>query len=211
MSIEKIIADRHIEEIVHYTTSQGLLGILRLQAIKSRKRLAGEELLEFILRINTPRVLDPGWEDYVNFSITDINTHLFGFSTGKWHRDAHWRILAFDPHVMTHDGVFFATTNNIYSGLIRGAELAGLEALFLPTVTRYAGNVVHRARDMPPQNTTCFQAEVLYPGELSTDYLLRVYAFSEEHQDEICGQIAATCHREIEVVVNPRKFDGFRG
>lgn len=211
MSIEQIVADRHIEEMVHYTTGQGLLGMLRLQAIKSRQRLTDEELLEFILQINTPHVKDHGWEDYVNFSITDINTHLFGFSTRTWHRNADWRILAFDPQVMIHDGVYFATTNNIYSGVSRAEGTAGLDALFAPTVTRYARNVAQRTRDMPPQNTTCSQAEVLYPGELSTDYLLRIYAFSEEHQDEICGQIAATYHREIEIVVNPSKFDGFRG
>lgn len=209
MTIEEIIATRDIKEIVHYTTSQGLLGILHLQKIKSRTRLSTEESLEFILNINTPKVFDYGWEDYVNLSITDINTRLYGYSTRKWHPNAQWRILAFDPVILTHEGAFFATTNNAYRDIVRRAQgPEGLEALFAPTIPYFDGRMLSRNAGLPARNTTCFQAEVLYLGELSTEHLTRVYASDCEQQDEICGQILATHHGEFEVVVGPSKFDG---
>lgn len=208
-----VIKGRGVEEVVHYTTSDGLVGILHLKRVLSRPKLPKEKSLEFILTFNTPTVRDRGWENYVNLSITDINTKLFGHSFKKWHKDAKWRILAFDPIVMTHDGVVFTTTNNAYySAVVRCPGREGLEKVFAEEVKDYEGGVITKKRSnkRPARNTTSEEAEVLYPHELSTEFLKRVYVMTGEEQDEVYAQIHAVDHPPVEVIVSPEKFEGYK-
>jgi hypothetical protein len=62
----------------------------------------------------------------VNLSISRINARLFNISAKNWHRalDGWWAVLSFDPLILTHDGVVFATTNNAYPGVIRRPRLS---------------------------------------------------------------------------------------
>lgn len=211
MTIEEIIQRRDIREVLHFTTSAGLLGILASAAIKSRAGLKDDQRLEFILKLNTPIVRDTGWEDYVNFSLTRINNNLFGISSERWHPDVWWCVLSFNPAILTHAGVVFTTTNNIYTGVQRGQGPEAMEAMYSKNVVRWVGNTIRRTRDMPPCVTTCEQAEVLYPRELSTDHLRTVYVRTEEDQDDVHGQLEGVRHRSIEVIVDPEKFTGAIG
>ncbi len=208
MSIDDIIRCRRINEILHFTTNSGLLGILDSQSLKARKRLENEKRLEHILQLNTPEVRDLGWEDYVNLSISRINNSLFGLSSGLWHNESEiwWCILAFSPSIITHEGVYFSTVNNIWPRNIRGLGENALERLFSPSVIGRYDSVIERPTNMPDSYTTCDQAELLYPSEIPTNFLSHIYVATTEDQDDARGQIHIVNHPEVEVVVNPSMF-----
>jgi len=207
MTIADIIEQRNIEEVVHFTTNLGLTGILYSKTIKSRERLAKSELLEFIYSPNADTRKDEHWLDYVNLSISRINRHFFRASDG-WHRhrDIWWCVISLSPEILTNEGVYFCTTNNIYTGVERGAGAEGLEALFADRIVRWWSNIAQRSSETPPNHTTCEQAEVLYPGEIPVDYLNRIYVASGEIADEVHGLLRVLGYSDIEIVVKPEIF-----
>ncbi len=178
MTIEEIIQKREITEVLHFTTNQGITGILASNSVKSRQCLSEDKYLEHIVKFNCPdRSRDSRWRDYVNLSITTVNLSLFGISKGKWHSkmEGFWCILSFSPEILTHSGVTFTTTNNIYTGVKRGCGADGLEQLFARRVMKWEGNIITRKSSTLKNQPTCNQSEVLYPGELSLDYLNFIY------------------------------------
>ena len=207
MTIREIIEVRGIKEVVHFTTHKGLLGSLHSGAVKSRKRLPSEIDLEYIYQPNANVRKDFAWLDYVNLSISRINKEFFSHSC-RWHRaeDLWWCILAFEPCVMEHSGVYFATTNNMYSGVIREKGPAGLENLFAPRVSRWSDNIVRRSEELPDSFTTCGQAEVLYPSELQVQHLRQIYVVRGEDADEVYAQLALIGFQNVEVRVEPDRF-----
>jgi len=206
MNIETIVAQRNIEHVLHFTTNLGLLGILHCKAVKSRKRLPEDKRLEFILQLNTPIVKDPAWVDYVNLSIGRINAPLYDISASKWHPRMSWRILSFDPDVLAHADVWFATTNNIYPSVKRGQGALGLQPLFGETILGRYGTIINRTADMPASWPTCIQAEVLYPRELSTEHLKCIFVPTDEDQDDVSAQIAGVWHAPVPVIVDTAMF-----
>lgn len=208
MTIEEVIERRCIEEVVHFTSHTGLLGILHSGVVKSRKDLPSDLQLEYVYKPNAPFRKDLPWLGYVNLSISQINRHFFSFSYGKWHRstDMWWCILAFDPMIMAHPGVYFSTTNNIYTGVKRGTGADGLELLFARQVLQYASKTAQRNASTPSCCPTCEQAEVLYPGDLSIDYLRRIYVMRDQDQDEVHAQLSLTNRENIEVKTDPTRF-----
>jgi len=208
MTIDDIVIQRKISEILHFTTNEGLLGILYSGAIKSRKRLPQEKQLEYIYKPNAVFRKDSEWLDYINLSISRINYQFFDVSANRWHRNRNiwWCVLSFDPVILSHHGVYFATTNNMYSGVRRDTGVTGLQALFENRITQWSGKIVKRDSKLPANLPSCPQAEALYPGELATDFLQRVYVSTGEDHDDICGQCAGVSHPEIEVKVLPEVF-----
>lgn len=209
-TIAQIIRDRGISEVLHFTTNRGLVGMFASGSVKSRQRLPTDEYIEHIYTENCRVRYDQDWLDYVNLSITDINGRLFGIAKDKWHaaKDLWWCILAFEPAIMTHDGVHFATTNNIYPGVKRLPGADGLEELFAPTIKRW--DVLRRTRHLQPFETTCSQAEVLYPGELSLDHLTHIYVATGEHLDQVAAQMGVW-DGEIPIQIEPVRFRGRAG
>lgn len=211
MSISDTLAKRGITEALHFTTDTGLTGIFASKALKARSRLSVDKYLEHIYKPNCPsRDRDIDWHDYVNLSLTDINANLFNISSGNWHADISgwWCIIAFDCEILSHDNVVFCTTNNMYSGVMRARGVAGLEMLFAKSITRWRGNVVTRGIHLRENQTTCDQAEVLYPGELPLRHLKRIYVRDAEHADAIAGA-AEGCGCELpECLVMPSIFKG---
>jgi hypothetical protein len=206
MTIDEIIRSRGIKEVVHFTSHGGLLGALHSGAVKSRERLPAEVDLKYIYKPNAAIRKDAAWLDYVNLSISRINIDFFEVSC-RWHReeDLWWCILAFDPEIMTHPGVYFATTNNMYTGVSRRTGGEGLARLFDPTIERWWNNTVQRPDGCPEEWTSCIQAEVLYPQEVPIHYLSRVYVENGDDQDEVYAQLHML-GKEHEVVVDPRRF-----
>ncbi|MFK5892075.1 MAG: DarT ssDNA thymidine ADP-ribosyltransferase family protein [Pseudomonadota bacterium] len=208
MSIDDLIGVRDIPEVLHFTTNKGLLGVLDSKAIKSRQRLKDSQRLEYILKLNTPKVMDLAWIDYVNLSITRINSTLYDISSGRWHNnsDIWWCILSFRPEILTHSDVKFVTTNNIYPAARRGQGEPALDALFADEVLARYSKKMTRSLEMPVSVPTCEQAEVLYPGEFSTEFLQKIYVLTDEDQDDASAQLAATCHPVVDIIVDPKKF-----
>ena len=183
-----------------------MLGILASRAVKSRRRLPEDKYLEFVWRPNVAARRDPEWLDYVNLSIETINGQFFDIASGNWHRgmDGFWCVVAFDPAIMTHPDVHFATTNWLCTvGVRRAPGRAGLEALYVPRVHQYSDRYVERTPQHSAARPTCPQAEVLYPGELSTNYIQRIYVQNDDAAATIEAQCEAVGHSPVEVLVRP--------
>jgi hypothetical protein len=193
---------RGITEILHFTTSRGVVGILADDAVHSRDHLNEENYLDNIKVLNSPsRSRDAAWTDYVNLSITEINDRMFGSSQG-WHTedDIWWAVLAFDIEILGHPGVQFTTTNNAYANAVRGPGLAGLQALFAPAVPWGTfGSVDKRHSGTRPECPTQNQAEVLYPKSVSLEYLRAIYVAEDENCDKI--------NSWIDALADPSKVD----
>jgi hypothetical protein len=208
LTIEEIVQVRGITEVLHFTTNLGLVGVLDSRTVKPTARLPQDKRLEFIFRRNAAFRKDIDWLGHVSLSISRINSQFFGKSKG-WHSklDIWWCILSFRPEILTHVGVVFTTTNNKYNVAVRESGPTGLERMFAASVIEYeSGTMAKRSSRIPPNFTTCEQAEVLYPGDLSTKFMQCVYVTEGDHQDDACGQISALRHRPLPVVINPAKF-----
>lgn len=189
-SVAEVITRRGINEVLHFTTNTGFVGMLAVGLLLPRARLPKEKYLEHIYRPNVSYRKDPAWLDYVSLSITRINTQFFGASS-RWHfrEDVWWCVVSVDSTILNHPGVTFTTTNNIYSGNARAQGGEGLEVMFAPETARWEGCVVLRPPDTSENEPTCEQAEVLYPGGISTKYLQAVYVATELHADIVGAQL----------------------
>ncbi|WP_323169728.1 DarT ssDNA thymidine ADP-ribosyltransferase family protein [Pantoea agglomerans] len=213
MNIDEIIARRKITSILHFTTNRGLLGILATKTLKSRLRLNKDEHLAHIFQPNAAyRDKDRAWLDYVNLSISRINTGFFNTSSQSWHSEKNfwWCVLDFSPKILNHQGVNFTTTNNIYTGVIRKSGHDGLEAMFAGRINHWWGKDIMRQEGLESQFPTCVQAEVLYPKEISTEFLQAIYVQNDEIADEVAGQLGAMNHRNIPIITAPVKFTDMR-
>lgn len=208
MSVANFIAERDVTEVVHFTTNHGCLGTLYTKTLLSRARLHDDEMVEYLFEPNAELRRDKDYLDHISLSLEHINDHFFNVSAGKWHREdsIFWCILAFDPSILEHEGVVFATTNNIYSSVRRALGEPGLRRLYADQVVRWNGNTATRSAQTRLAYPTCAQAEALYPGSLSTEHLQRIYVRSVAEQSETVGFLKATFHRDIDVIVAPEKF-----
>lgn len=208
MTIRDVTETRGIREVLHFTTNKGLGGFLATSWLKSRSRLSEDEYLEHVYSPNCPTRKDADWLDYVNLSVTNINGSLFDISSGKWHVDPGlwWCILSFDPSIMTHDGVYFTTTNNMYTGVRRRIGPVGLESMFSHRIEQWSGRTVERATGLPANVPTCHQAEVLYPGQVSVNYLRCVYVTQGGDVDQVAAQCSALGVTLVQCVVDESRF-----
>lgn len=210
-AIIQIISQRLLPEVLHFTTNNGLVGILRTGRLSANAFLQAEQRLAHILKINSiDRSRDSMWLEYVNLSISRINEYFFNYSKKlSKHEHAYWCILSFVPEVMSHPGVQFATTNNAYPLTLRAPSALGLNALFAERISRKPGWTVVRSPHEAAFYTTCRQAEVLYPGHVSLAYLQTIYVMSGEVFDEVFAQVSLLAPQllaRIQIIIDPRKF-----
>lgn len=206
--IQRYAAERGINEIVHFTTNKGLLGIVFTKAVLPREMLAREQILEYIVQTNADLRPDRAWFNHVNLSINDINRRFFVSSRG-WHPDLWWAILSFNPAILSEPDVTFANTNNGWrSGVVRRAGLAGLRMIYEEPVDHGGGGWGRHdaSRGVVP---SCPQAEVLYKGPLSVDHLRRVYVANADNYREACSYLTFL-ERDIPVEIDPGRFLPFR-
>lgn len=207
---------RNIVEVLHFTTNKGFLGCMISKNLLSRKSLKQEQLLRHVLYPNSavrPEESEffdkkEDWIDFVNLSISEINRRYFDFSK-KWHEDANiwWVIMSFDPAIINHQNVYFATTNNSYEHCQREVSLIGFENLFQPIIRRKNDWSAYRGQRLE-HLTTCEQAEVLYPQKLSLEWLRRVYVVDIETHDIVSGWVRENGFDQVEVIISPEKFIG---
>ncbi len=208
-SINSLVEDKGITEILHFTTNAGFLGMLSKGQVLPNSRLHKEDTLEFIFKQNseTRREKDPKWLDYINLSVSRLNHEFFGYSQYiHRNKDMYWVVLSFTPEIMSHQGVYFATTNNIYPSCKRGQGTQGFEEMFKNPVEGLRQQDVYRGDSHLPSWTTCKQAEVLYPDGLSLDYLNRIYVCNEETKPCVNAQMMLF-NKSIETVVAPSVFN----
>ncbi len=216
MTIQEIIFDRQIESVLHFTTNRGLVGTLASKSLLSRYRLNNEQYLEHVLHVNAAKRPEAAadfdksqnWLDYVNLSISEINSRYLSVSK-RWHNnsDVWWCILTFVSDIMTHNGVVFATTNNSYALCERNGGVEGLEALFAARIQRKHNWTVWRGT-RPSNLPTCEQAEVLYPEAVSTEYLRCIYVEEDDHHDLASGWLQEFGCNDVDVVISTQKFLG---
>jgi hypothetical protein len=188
-TIADVIAKRGITEILHFTTNHGVLGMFAKRAILPRRTLPAEKYLEHVYKPNAEVRKDPAWTGHVSLSISRVNTEFFGVSR-VWHSDTDtwWAIVSLDPEILSHENVVFVTTNNIYPARLRDTGAGALCALFADQVLGYYGQPTKRKPDMPDAWTTDVQAEALYPGEISTQFVRRIYVLTHDHADLVASQ-----------------------
>ena len=226
MSLQMAINQRNILEALHFTTNRGLVGALSSKYLLSRPLLSEREnaYLRYVIQLNASvrpeesAFFDKSedWIRFVNLSISEINKCFFDISR-RWHSSADiwWCILAFDPCILIHDGVRFATTNNGYDQCRRGHGESGFNALFSPRIARKArgndGGPWHVTRGSRPERLpTCEQAEILYPEKLSLEHLKKVYVDDDNYQNIVIGWLRDFEYDGIPVVMQPEKFVGRR-
>ena len=217
MSVADVIEQRGIGELLHFTTNRGLVGVLATGALRSRRGLNSDDYLKNVLHnnaINRPEEAPDfdkkeDWLDFVNLSISAINTSYMGFSK-RWEHNQKiwWCIMSFDPKPMEHEGVYFATTNNAYEHCLRRTGENGLSSLFGSPIRRKGAWTVHRgarANNLP----TCQQAEVLYPGSLSVDFLRSIYVQSADDSDRVRGWLRDFGPVGVNVSISEDAFKGY--
>lgn len=210
-TVADIVKTRGITEIVHFTTNHGLVGVFDRGALCSRDDLNEDQRLDSVKLLNCDIRKDPNWTGYVNLSISTVNPRMLGASR-TWHdlEDIWWAVLSFAPKIMEHEGVWFTTTNNIYTDTVRrGQGARGLADIFTePIPWGYYNHQSWRGTKAPclPTND---QAEVLYPREVSLDYLQAIYVPAEDHLDEIEGWVATFPEvPRVPVEYRPEVFQG---
>ena len=185
-----VAAEGHgITQIVHFISLPGAVGVLASGAVKSRERLPSEDYLRYVYQPNAQFRRDLPWTGYVNLSIERINDWMFQTSM-RWHAaDGNpWVILSFDPQILAHQGVVFTTTNNIYPNCKRAEGLAGFSMMFADEVQGWYDTRHNRSGKLPAWPTDR-QAEVLYPDELSCQYLQRIDVQVAETADHLAGPL----------------------
>lgn len=218
MLIEEI-KRRGITELIHFTTNRGIVGVLDSGFLLSRHRVRQEDNLRYILHCNATNRPEENdffdksehWIDFVNLSISEINRRYFEFSQ-NWHLNADiwWGILSFDSIAIADDGVYFATTNNAYDRCIRKKGLEGFNDLFAPVIERKSPSWNAYRSTRAERLPTCEQAEVLYPGALSARYLRRIYVLNEACYDTVVGWLGEFGFTNVDVQINPQKFQGMK-
>ena len=198
---------RGVQSVVHFTTVSGAVGIFASGSVKSRSRLPEDQYLKHVYHPNAPFRKDRDWLDYVSLSVARINAWMFEHSE-RWHAaDGYpWVLLSFDPEILSHPGVVFATTNNIYRTCRRAEGRAGFEQLFAQSVYGRYGIRHERTDDVRSDWPTDRQAEVLYPGEVPCSWLRRVDVQLAKTMEDICGALAVF-KRDVSVRHTPEVFE----
>jgi hypothetical protein len=208
-TIAEFAAAQGIREIVHFTTHKGLLGICFTRAVLPRGDLKDEQLIEYVLKVNAVKRIDADWFDHVNLSINNINRRFFS-AANRWHRGIWWVILSFDPEILSHCNVYFATTNNAYPDVVQNDGLCGLQALYAEPILHGYSNFPPHRRNGKPEDPTCPQAEVLYPGRLDTSFLRRVYVRDALAYREASSFLTfLSSHTDIQVTIDPDHFSPY--
>lgn len=209
-AVMKLVEERSIERVLHFTTNNGLLGVLGSGLLLSRDALSREQQVAAIrLFNNDSRARDQAWTGYVNLSISTVNTAMLA-SSRTWHadQDVWWAVLSFDPVIMAHPGVVFTTTNNVYPVVARAGGADGMEALFARRVPYgYYGSVHTRGSSTPVSQPTDPTAEVLYPGGVPLTFLRGIYVYEQEHLDQVAGWVELfPTAPDVEIAWRPELF-----
>jgi hypothetical protein len=208
MTIENLAIKKNVNEIIHFTTNEGLIGILHSEMLLPNAKLKMENTLEFIFSQNSEarKESNSRWLNYVNFSVSKVNGEFFSYSRNRRrNNDIFWVILSFSTRILNHQGVIFTTTNNIYPSCRRTEGPVGFEEMFLASIEGKYQKIISRTLQHLSSWTTCEQAEILYPEGCPISYLLKIYVKNEDEKHSVKGILAALS-KDCDVYVAPEKF-----
>ncbi|MEJ7792028.1 MAG: DarT ssDNA thymidine ADP-ribosyltransferase family protein [Gaiellaceae bacterium] len=198
---------RGVAEIVHYTSERGVMGTVMKGMLLSRQRVQADPDLEFIFEGVWER-RDPEWLDHISLSVSRINLDLFERSRTN-HPQYWWAVMGFDPAILENeDDVWFTTTNNVYEDVCqRGQGEPGFEAMFGQEIPwGYYGSVHRRAAGYPDAWPTDRAAELLYPGEISLEFLLHLYVPGRQHRRLVDAWCEIYGRDPLPIVIDPAAF-----
>ena len=205
-SILEAVSARGITEVLHFTHTHNLVGILA-SSLKSRLLVKDDPYVVHVHDPNcTDRSRDLEWVGYVSLSISRINEWMLSCSR-RWHRhqDVEWVVLSLDPEILAHPGVVFTTTNNAYPVCLRAERQFGFDRIFAEEVVSHHRTICRTSENLDDRCPTDRWAEVLYPGELSLDHLRKIYVDKEEMVEHVEG-ILAVVDRNAPVEYQPEVF-----
>ncbi len=206
-AIRDFVNERGITRIVHFTPFPGLVGILSLGKVLSRRAMESfsytnpDSKFVSLFGYNDPERHDMKL-NCINMSIEHINADLFWAFKERDHCKEPWCILEFDPGCLQTKGTRFSISNAA-SRFVRdygtGTGIDSLKTLFYKDIhqatflpermlsafipelkRRYQKLALERPDGFPDNWTTDEQAEVLIPNELSVEHLRGIVFRSEE-------------------------------
>ncbi len=214
MAIRGFMTERGVTRIVHFTSFPGLVGILSLGKVLSRKAME-------LYRSQNPNsnlcyffgCNDSGrWDmklDYINMSIEHINAKLlwkFQMDDSGTERNP-WCILEFAPLCLEMEGVLFSISNAA-SNFVRKYGVCGgvfgLQRMFYqslcqsfalsesdlaPLTDKYPSLALKRSTTIPMHYPTDEQAEVLIPNELPLEFLRGIVFQTETEKQYVMDRL----------------------
>ena len=184
-AIQKIVRDRGITQLVHFTTLQNLFGIVEMDGLIARDNLIqiaaqrkDQYLLDYIAFNDSVRLdMHTG---HINLSIQHPNPLLFRRFRQRFAQCDVWCVLLIAPECMTIPGTLF-TLGNAASRHVRsagiGSNSADLEAMFGDTIltgNQYEQRTLTR-KELAPCYPTDPQAEVMIPSRVP---LAKIFAMA---------------------------------
>lgn len=169
LKIQKIIQDRQIKKLVHFTDvwnsfNIGKYGILSIEELKRQN-------LKYFS--NDKKRLD-NMPNFISLSITNINSHLLkSFSQNN---ERTWIRFDIDPNILLRCDNFFFYTNAASSLFPNNKDseefstVGAFSKMFdfkVPTSQGYA-----RRTDQNLNETTCSQAEILVKKRIMSEYII---------------------------------------
>ena len=165
LHIKKIVHNRKITSVTHFTRVENLKSILRY-GIMSRDKI---QFLYPEYLYNDPSRLDKNMS-HTSCSISFPNADLF-YKWRQRYRDSNWAVLILHPKILWEKDCLFYPTNAA-SGVFSAYDLNDLKgAQALENMFTYHADLrEHYLEDCDP---TDLQAEVMIPGRIDLEMYLR--------------------------------------
>jgi len=195
---QKVITDRGIGQLVHFTPTINLYSILEQGKLLSRgllERLNIEQtdILDYIQFTDAIRYDD---KSYINLSIQHPNSYLFNRFMEKTENLPHitWCALKIDVKYIYQRDTLFSITNaaNSHNKRFVGVtgDFAKFNLMFCPSlqvITSYSNRTLTR-NNLPDKYSTDEQAEVLVKDEIPFSDVKEVCF---KNKDELASAVAA--------------------
>jgi hypothetical protein len=187
---KKIISERNISELIHFTPTKNLYGIMEMGEIMSRARL--EELdvehfdiLDYIEFNDEIRYDD---KNYINLSISSPNTFLFSKFRDKTKDDPTivWCVLKIETKYIYEYDTLFSVTNAASNAAKKQFGISGNIEMFKQLFANelifktYRGNRKIKRGKIKDKYPTDVQAEILVKSSIPISSIKKVCFLNNE-------------------------------
>jgi len=212
---QKIIEERKISELIHFTPTKNLYSILEQGEIMSRERLEKLDveqfdILDYIQFTDEIRYDD---KNYINLSISSPNTFLFSKFREKTKDDPTitWCVLKIDTKHIYDYFTLFSITNAASNAAKKQFGISGdiekFKQLFLPEIkinTYYGIRAIKRG-NIKDKYPTDVQAEILVKDSIPVSSIQKI-CFIDEN-DMATTKAALNMFDTRNFVVEPEIFN----